>query len=117
MKVALRETQQSESTTKEFSYDAPRRAMTRALRIVGSRSIEKSSMRTKTMLGRLAVGVAARTAGAAVALVTDPRRTVSPAARLVVGTPHAAASSAVTLIATVAIGARRISRTPVSPRF
>ena len=84
--------------------------MTRALRIVGSRSIEKSSMRTKTMLGRLAVGFAGRTAGAAVALVTDPRRTVSPAARLVVGTPHAAASSAVTLIATIAIGARRMLR-------
>ena len=68
------------------------------------------------MLGRRAVGVAARTAGAAVALVTDARRPVSSAAWPVVGTPQAAASSAVTLIATVAIGARRISRPlPVSP--
>ena len=67
------------------------------------------------MLGRLVVGVAARTAGSAVALVTDPRRPVSSAAWPLVGTPQAAASSAVTLIATVAIGARRISHTPVSP--
>jgi hypothetical protein len=35
----------------------------------------------------------------------------------VVGTPQAAASSAVTLIATVASGARRISHTPVVVRL
>src|SRR4029079_15580888 len=81
VKVALRDTQHSESTTKELSYVAPRRAMTRALRIVGTRSIEKSSISTKTMLGRRAVGVASRTTGAAVALVTGPRRTGSAEAR------------------------------------
>jgi hypothetical protein len=86
--------------------------MTRALRMVGSSSIEKSSISTKTMFGRRPVGVAARTAGAAVALVIDARRPVSSAAWPVVGTPQAAANRAVTLIVTVAIGARRMLRSP-----
>ena len=114
VKVELRETQHSESTTNAFSYDAPRRAISRALRIVGSRSMEKSSIRTKTMLGREGATGAVWTAGrAATPVVVGLPGTWSGAS---VGTPQAAASNAVTPSATVAIGARRISLPPWSAR-
>ncbi len=51
VKVADRDTQQRLSTTKECGYDAPSAAIRLALRSVGSRSMEKSSMSTKTMFG------------------------------------------------------------------
>ncbi len=50
--IDVREGQQNESATKAWEYDAPTRRMASALRIVWSRSIEKSSIRTSTMLGR-----------------------------------------------------------------
>jgi hypothetical protein len=46
-----RDTQHNESMTNERSYDAPARRIAAALRIVGSRSMEKSSISTNTMLG------------------------------------------------------------------
>ena len=62
MKRLERETQHSESTTKAWEYDAPARLIWRIERIVCTRSIEKSSIRTMTMLGRCARWAAGRSA-------------------------------------------------------
>ncbi len=107
--VALRDTQHSESTTKALSYDAPCRAMYRALRMVRSRSIEKSSISTKTMFGRRGSGIGTSTAGWATTDAPPP----CPSGRstpCTAGPPQAAASKAMTLHATTAIGPRRMPR-------